>query len=70
MVRSNNATPSKRASITVLGVSAIGVPRAQAVHHYLRISRHRRTYSIAHEGASLPLYISAVKGPRLVRQGV
>ena len=66
MVRYNNTAPAKRVSITVLGADSIAVPRAQALHHHLRIGRDWRTFSLG----GVPCYVSADKSPKLVRQEI
>ena len=66
MVRYNNSAPAKRVSITVLGSDTVAVPRAQALHHHLRIGRDWRNFSFS----GVPMYVSADKSPKLVRQEI
>ena len=66
MVRYNYSAPAKRVSITVIGADKVAVPRAQALHYHLRIGREWRKFSLN----GVPLFVSADKSPRLVRQEI
>lgn len=67
----NTVGPAKRHSFQLSGGTLVAEPRAQRLHTQLRIGKDWRTFSIANgDHAAVPLYVSADKSPKMVRQEV
>ena len=67
----NTVGPAKRHSFQLSGGTLVAEPRAQRLHAALRIGKAWRTFSVATSpGTAIPLYVSADKSPKMVRQEV